>query len=223
MSSSHTIHGDHHHFGWDNSNPPALTVAPGDSVEFEVVDASGGQLDADSNVSDVARLDFEKVNPVTGPVRVDGAEPGDALRVKIDAFTPSGWGWTAVIPGFGLLADQFPELEQAPGILDAVLANMVPTLSAQILEQWGLEDFSTGALHQENWYYDHDGQADYTDILIVAHLHGLIKAKRFADLPRIDETPAFNQLSALGLSASKSVAILEEAQQELAELKALLT
>ncbi len=121
------------------------------------------------------------------------------------------------------LADQFPELEQAPGILDAVLANMVPDLSAQILEQWGLEDFSTGALHQENWYYQHDGKADYTDVLIVAHLHGLIKAKRFADLPRIDETPAFSQLSAYGLSATVSVSILEEAQQELAELKALLT
>ena len=46
---------------------------------------------------------------MTGPVRVDGAEPGDALRVSIESFTPSGWGWTANIPGFGLLADQFPE------------------------------------------------------------------------------------------------------------------
>jgi acetamidase/formamidase len=57
----------------------------------------------------VLGLDFGRVNPVTGPVRVDGAEPGDALKVRIESFTPSGWGWTAVIPGFGLLADQFPE------------------------------------------------------------------------------------------------------------------
>jgi len=86
-----------------------LTVAPGESVEFEIVDASGGQLDADSGVAEVAALDFGKVNPVTGPVFVDGAEPGDALKVTIESFAPSGWGWTAVIPGFGLLADQFPE------------------------------------------------------------------------------------------------------------------
>jgi acetamidase/formamidase len=46
---------------------------------------------------------------VTGPVFVDGAEPGDALRVTIGDFEPSGVGWTANIPGFGLLADQFPE------------------------------------------------------------------------------------------------------------------
>jgi acetamidase/formamidase len=107
MSNRHTIHGRHHHFGWDNANPPVLTVAPGETVAFEVVDASGGQLDRDSTVADVERLDFGKVNPVTGPVFVDGAEPGDALKVTIDSFTPSGWGWTANIPGFGLLADQF--------------------------------------------------------------------------------------------------------------------
>lgn len=111
MSSSprHTIHRDHHHFGWDNANQPVLTVAPGETVEFEAVEASGGQLSPESTVADVGGLDFGKVNPVTGPVRVDGAEPGDALKVRIESFAPSGWGWTAVIPGFGLLADQFPD------------------------------------------------------------------------------------------------------------------
>ena len=107
----HTIHSERHHFGWDNANEPVLTVAPGDTVEFDTVDASGGQLSPESSVADVLGLDFGRVNPVTGPVRVDGAEPGDALKVRIESFTPSGWGWTAVIPGFGLLADQFPEPE----------------------------------------------------------------------------------------------------------------
>ena len=108
-SSKRTIHGRHHHFGWDNAIPPEATVAPGDSIAFEVVDASGGQIDATSGVAEVAALDFAMVNPVTGPVRIDGAEAGDALKVTIESFSPSGWGWTAVIPGFGLLADQFPD------------------------------------------------------------------------------------------------------------------
>jgi acetamidase/formamidase len=73
------------------------------------VDASGGQISPDSTVADVADLDLSKVNPVTGPVFVDGAEPGDALKVSFLSFVPSGWGWTAIIPGFGLLADQFEE------------------------------------------------------------------------------------------------------------------
>ncbi len=105
----HTIHQHRHHFGWNNANPPALTVAPGETVAFETVDASGTQLTPASTVADVAALDFDRVNPVTGPVFVDGAVPGDALKVTIESFAPSGWGWTANIPGFGLLADQFPE------------------------------------------------------------------------------------------------------------------
>jgi len=103
-----TIHRAQHHFGWNNAFPPVLTVAPGDEVEFEIVDASGGQLGPASTVEDVGRLDFAKVNPVTGPVQVDGAQPGDALVVDVLDFAPSGWGWTAIVPGFGLLAEDFP-------------------------------------------------------------------------------------------------------------------
>jgi len=105
----YTIHGRHHHFGWDNSLAPAERVVPGSTLEFECLDASGGQLAAGSTVADVGRLDFARVNPVTGPIFVEGAEPGDALKVTLDGFTPSGFGWTANIPGFGLLADQFQE------------------------------------------------------------------------------------------------------------------
>jgi acetamidase/formamidase len=110
LNPKYTIHGSqHHHFGWDNSIAPALVAAPGDVVEFETIDSSGGQITARSSVEDVAKLDFAKVNPVAGPVYIDGAKPGDAVKVTILSFTPSGWGWTAIIPGFGLLADQFPE------------------------------------------------------------------------------------------------------------------
>lgn len=123
-----TIHRDRHHFGWNNANEPALRIAPGDTVSFEVVDASGGQLGRSSTTADVAALDFARVNPVTGPVYVEGAAPGDALLVEILDFETSGWGWTAIIPGFGLLAEDFPRpflhisqygaggVEFAPGI-----------------------------------------------------------------------------------------------------------
>ncbi|MDR5694664.1 MAG: acetamidase/formamidase family protein [Armatimonadota bacterium] len=107
--SYRTIHQANHHFGWDNSIPPVLHVSPGEEVEFEVMDASGGQLSATSTVADVARLDFARVNPVTGPVFVEGAQPGDAVVVEILELEGSGWGWTAIIPGFGLLASDFPE------------------------------------------------------------------------------------------------------------------
>jgi amidase len=62
----------------------------------------------------VVNLDFGKINPVSGPIFVEGAMPGDAIKVTIDSFAPQlhggkGFGWTANIPGFGLLADQFTD------------------------------------------------------------------------------------------------------------------
>ena len=104
-----TIHSAHSHVGWDNALEPVLELLPGDTLTLETLDASGGQLSASSTVEDVTTLDFGKINPVTGPIRISGAEPGDALSVKLLEFKPSGWGWTANIPGFGLLAEHFTE------------------------------------------------------------------------------------------------------------------
>jgi acetamidase/formamidase len=107
MAHRRTIHAQH--YGWDNSLAPAARIAPGDSLEFDVTDASGGQLSQASTAADVGRLDFGRVNPVAGPIHIDGAEPGDVLKVTVLSFAPSGWGWTANIPGFGLLAEDFKE------------------------------------------------------------------------------------------------------------------
>lgn len=122
----YTIHGRHHHFGWDNSFAPAERVAPGSTIEFQCLDSSGGQLKVDSTVADIAKLDFGQINPVTGPIFVEGAEPGDALKVTIEVFKPSGFGWTANIPGFGLLADDFKEPALAIWKYDA--ASLEPAL-----------------------------------------------------------------------------------------------
>jgi len=107
--AKHTLHAHNHHHGWNNANAPKLHIAPGETVLFETVDASGAQIGPHGTLDDLKKLDFGLVNPVTGPVYIDGAAPGDALRVTIEGFVPSGWGWTANIPGFGLLADQFPD------------------------------------------------------------------------------------------------------------------
>jgi len=107
MAQRHTIHS--RHFGWNNDFAPAVRIAPGETLEFDVVDSSAGQLSPSSSIADVGRLDFSKINPVSGPVFVEGAEPGDVLQVTLLSFAPSGWGWTANIPGFGLLSDDFKE------------------------------------------------------------------------------------------------------------------
>jgi acetamidase/formamidase len=104
-----TIHSAQHHFGWDNALLPITTVAPGETIEVQCLDAAGGHYTASSTADDIARMDPSRVNPVTGPLWIDGAKPGDALRVTFEAFEPSGFGWSANIPGFGLLAEDFPE------------------------------------------------------------------------------------------------------------------
>lgn len=109
VNCNHTIHRKNHHFGWDNSFEPKLVAKSGETIHFECMDSSGGQLDKNSKLSDIAALDFGKINPVTGPVYVEGAMPGDVLKVTLRTFIPSGFGWTANIPGFGLLADQFKD------------------------------------------------------------------------------------------------------------------
>ncbi|WP_330702911.1 acetamidase/formamidase family protein [Novosphingobium resinovorum] len=126
----HTIHSAQQHFMFCNAHAPAKTVAPGDIVQFEEIDTMCGQLSPASTAADVPGLDFSRVNPAVGPVYVDGAEPGDALKVTLLEFAPSGWGWTGIIPGFGLLADDFPDPALNIWHYDRALA--APTLFSSI-------------------------------------------------------------------------------------------
>jgi acetamidase/formamidase len=107
--SIHEVRPDAFNYVWDNSLVPALEVESGEAIELHVRDASDEQIHRDSGVEDVTKLDFTHVNPVSGPVFVKGARPGDVLAVELLEFRPPEWGWTAIIPGFGLLADEYPE------------------------------------------------------------------------------------------------------------------
>jgi acetamidase/formamidase len=107
--SLHELRHDAFEYAWDNAVEPALELEPGEEVLLHVRDASDEQINESSGVDDVLALDFDHVNPVSGPVFVKGARPGDVLEVELLEFRPQGWGWTAIIPGFGLLADEFPE------------------------------------------------------------------------------------------------------------------
>lgn len=106
MRSLH--HHDGHH-GWDRDLTPQVELAPGDTVEVELSDCFGGQLDASATGAHVAAIDLDLANPLTGPIRLDGARPGDALGVEVVDVAVGPVGWTTLLGGFGLLADDFPE------------------------------------------------------------------------------------------------------------------
>ena len=110
-ATGHTIHIHRHqwHLAWDHSIPPIATIESGETVSFDLLDASCGQIVQDSTVETIRTLDFSRVDQVNGPIYVEGATPGDTLEVEFLDLQPADWGWTAIIPGFGLLADDFPE------------------------------------------------------------------------------------------------------------------
>jgi acetamidase/formamidase len=93
---------------WSTAHEPALTVADGDSVRFSVQEALAGQFDALSTGDALPELDWDAVYPMAGPIMVEGAEPGDVLEIEVVDVTSADWGWTAVVPGLGLLAEDFP-------------------------------------------------------------------------------------------------------------------
>jgi acetamidase/formamidase len=107
MSQEHVLDGSLIHHDWDNSHEPVLAIASGDVVRFDLKMAGAGQVHEDSAVEDVV-WDFDTIYNLAGPINVEGAAAGDTLKVEILSLTPGPWGWTGVIPGLGLLPDDFP-------------------------------------------------------------------------------------------------------------------
>jgi formamidase len=100
------------HNRWHENIEPVVEVDPGDTVVYETRDAFDGQLNRESTAEDVGNLDLSGVHPLTGPVFVKGAQPGDLLEVKlvaVEADPWEQWGYTVEVPGFGFLRDEFPE------------------------------------------------------------------------------------------------------------------
>jgi formamidase len=97
------------HNRWHPDLEPVATVAPGEALTLETEDGLAGQLGPASSHDDAGSLDLGLGHPLAGPVRVEGAEPGDLLEVEFVTYEPASFGVTAVIPGFGYLADLFPD------------------------------------------------------------------------------------------------------------------
>lgn len=100
------------HSAWNNTLEPVLTVESGAVVRFECRDASNGQITPDSTVNDVTDVDATPIHPLTGPVAIQDAAPGDILEIELLDFEHEGWGYTTVYPGRqdkGLLPNQFSD------------------------------------------------------------------------------------------------------------------
>ena len=104
MAQTHRLDASKVHHEWNNAIPPRLEIDPGDTVVFDTRDAADGFYTTKSTSADVMQRVF-KGHPLTGPVRVRGAVPGDVLVVEILDMRPASWGWTQIRPGRGLLPE----------------------------------------------------------------------------------------------------------------------
>lgn len=102
-----TIHDFHHCF--DKELTPLEYISSGEIRRFDILDASGGLIKRDSTADILTELPPNKLNPVCGPIYIEDAEPGDVIEIELLDFEPGGWGWTGLIPGFGLLAEDFKD------------------------------------------------------------------------------------------------------------------
>jgi formamidase len=97
------------HNRWHPDLEPIAEVAPGEEIRLECADGLDGQLTRESSHADAGTLDLGLGHPLTGPVYVTGAEPGDVLEIELLRYETDDFGTTAVIPGFGYLADLFTD------------------------------------------------------------------------------------------------------------------
>ncbi len=105
--SEHTLAAEPTHSVWDRSLAPRLRIAPGDEVQIECTDSSGGQVGPRSTIQEFLAIDRTRIHALTGPIWIEGAEPGDVLEVDGLATRHCGWGWSSVLQGLGFLKDRF--------------------------------------------------------------------------------------------------------------------
>ncbi len=107
--AEHNLSAEPTHSRWNRALPPRLTIAPGDTVYFECVDASGAQVNPHMTLPEYLAIDRGRIHALTGPVFVASAEPGDVLQIDVLDVAHKGWGWTSVVEGLGFLKERFAD------------------------------------------------------------------------------------------------------------------
>jgi len=106
VTADYVLTADQTHNKFSAVIPPVITVPSGAVIEAYTQEATGGQLALGSTMADLEAVDSDLLIALTGPVYVEGAEPGDTLAVTLIELEPGDWGWTGVWPDFGLLAGE---------------------------------------------------------------------------------------------------------------------
>ncbi len=93
------------HNRWHPGIEPKLEVEPGELVVLETRDALDGYVTSASTEADFGNVSAGAIHPLTGPVFVRGAKPGDLLEIEFVEIQPQPWAFSLILPGFGFLRD----------------------------------------------------------------------------------------------------------------------
>ncbi|MBI5041445.1 MAG: acetamidase/formamidase family protein [Gammaproteobacteria bacterium] len=151
------------HNRWHPDIPLVAMVKPGAEFRVECIDWTGGQIENDDSANDIRDVDLTKVHYLSGPIGVEGAEPGDLLVVDIldvGTLAESQWGFTGLFAkenGGGFLTEHYPEARKAcwdfsgiyassrhipnvsfPGIMHPGLIGCLP--SKELLAEWNTRE-----------------------------------------------------------------------------------
>jgi acetamidase/formamidase len=107
--TTHVLSANPTHSRWNRSLPPRLHIASGDTVHMECVDSSGSQVHPSMTLAEYLAIDRSRIHALTGPIFVQGAEPGDVLQVDVLEIAHKGWGWSSVVQGLGFLKERFAD------------------------------------------------------------------------------------------------------------------
>ncbi|OWT67308.1 MULTISPECIES: acetamidase/formamidase family protein [unclassified Achromobacter] len=97
------------HNRWHPDIEPMIRINSGDTVEMETRDSFDCQICKSTTNEDLLKASLGRAHPLTGPVYVNGAEPGDLLAVHITDVVSHTEGFTVIMPGFGFLRDLFDQ------------------------------------------------------------------------------------------------------------------
>lgn len=110
---------------WDNRLEPRITIEPGDEILIEMADSSDSQVKPDMSSEEFAKINFERIHALTGPIAIAGAKPGNTLKIEILEYIHKGWAWTSINPEKCFLPEDF---------------------NAFFLHHWQLEESSTTSM-----------------------------------------------------------------------------
>jgi len=114
---------------WDNSVPPRIEIDPGDTILVEMEDSSDGQVVPGMSLDAFTRINFDLIHALTGPIAINGAKPGDTLKIEILDYVHKGWAWQSINPQKCFLPADFDNFYLYHWDLEAEVTRSMPGIT----------------------------------------------------------------------------------------------